>query len=1389
MPLLATMTATFRGFPGSTAQLSKMNARQNDGNFYIIPATGCESFLRTFAFVSSEFRQSTTPESLGSVPHLTGEWVPVVPCQDCSVTPPEITVYTKNDQRKSSGGEWKPTKAIIEDPDKAAMFERQYQDLPRALAIAARLWPYAEETMVMELRLMLQPKTLASRALAYLLQAHPTAARGLVNVGSGAETSFKMMLNYTPSPVAGFEPFAHSVFSCGAKNTAGIDGTSKYRLPNADPPRFCRTVGKGRKTTSVQHKLRPSQKEAVKWMLQRELTPLDFVKSEIEEEVVSPLNLRVMGKAEWANHFPYSARGGVVAHEIGYGKTVVTLGLIDCMRDFDKEQSIMERKKEVDRVWAEELPHPFELSGESHLRYPNLEAETFFRHLPATLVIVPKHITDQWENEAAKFLGLTKPQLLVIKTASSFYGQRSPDELDKAEIIIVSSAVFGAAFLDRLQTVAGRGPDYPKGLSGRTLEAWYRGALRNQRILTAYYLAGRAANTSHEELMETITGRLLPGLIEKQQADIDALVEKQVAEIDRKYYKKMANKAGTSAGDAGPGAKQSNTGPKNKQRGGVKDEGKEPWAISWLHNCSFARIVWDECSYDDDENIHLFVANAVANAKWLLSGTPKLFGLEQVCQMAAAFGVHVARPEPRMMPGLPAVTRGPELNPMSKSEQFHVFSSRVKSAALAHERHERAQMFVEAYFRANALDAEVDIEFRERVLAIDMTTSDSVRYHLLSQEILDAGYDYTALPAHARDEVALNGNDLAGKDGSAAAKMLLGLLACGLGHNGSSIDALTKALETRRDVLSDQMKFLWDKTMWLWQWICALKPQDVPESNLSAPVQDTLLRVENMCGNMHKALLGDGNFEEFGGMEMFQHEVAAVAGLKPVDVQPDIDSVRAKWEEHLHATWAEDYSREFALHTWLDFFEVETSTLDHLTEKQLRLLAQDICWLKYKIDPHAAPFHGDDSDVGFLSTALAPGHQRGPRTSLPKIEGLATGDTSFLDNLSKAVIKKFIRDCVRKKPETPTWQKARPHFQLPPLENQTPKGFLQARLTELNLKFSPSHSIDTLSEMFWRHQENLAVCEHYRDGRAPPNRHQDFEAAISRGGPWKEQMESANEELKRTMVHLAKTVEDWRATSLEANFVPEYASLANAADKDRHVRDKLCGSCRGPLRSASTSFLVVACGHLLCDTCKSAADFYCLVRDCRAFIHRRPVLRCSQTPLPRSGSEPQVKADHVVKLIKGFPEGEFVVVFAQYRPLIDALAEAFKASELKYLNLARVKDDDIARELENFKMGKAGQILLLDMDSETSAGSNLTIATRVVFANPYVHHDKEHQARTVRQARGRCIRTGQTKKVRVYHLMVTGTIEEETLRQFGRDSPAVQAFFDSNHPTPWWMNE
>jgi SNF2 family DNA or RNA helicase len=274
------------------------------------------------------------------------------------------------------------------------------------------------------------------------------------------------------------------------------------------------------------------------------------------------------------------------------------------------------------------------------------------------------------------------------------------------------------------------------------------------------------------------------------------------------------------------------------------------------------------------------------------------------------------------------------------------------------------------------------------------------------------------------------------------------------------------------------------------------------------------------------------------------------------------------------------------------------------------------------------------------------------------------------------------------------------------------------------------------------------------------------------------------------MVHLAKTVEDLRATRLEANFVPEYSSLAGAESKDRFVQEKLCGGCKQPLASASLSFLAVACGHFLCDKCKSEAGFFCPVEDCSVFIRRRPVLQCSQVPQQSLGG-PLTKAQCVANHIWfHIPRGEFVVVFALYRPLLDALAAAFEVAKLTYINLATTADDMISEALERFKSGdENARILLLDMDSETSAGSNLTVANHVIFASPYVHPDEEHQSRTVRQARGRCIRTGQANKVHVYHFMVPETVEDQTLRKFGRDSPAINKYYANSGNKPWWLKD
>ncbi|KAH6617255.1 hypothetical protein F5144DRAFT_498768 [Chaetomium tenue] len=1353
MPALATITAAFSGFPGTETHLFKIDSHQTDNEFTIIPATRREPFLRTFAFLSNMLRRSTAPETLALFQHLERKWVMIAPCRDCSMAPPEITIHTEQEQKN------KQSKTIIEDPDEAALFERKYQDLPRAVAVAARFLQGGGGEVTMNMRLLFQPKTLASRALAYLFQAHRTIARGRNAVDADAVTSFTVELDYASASMAGFAPFTTFVRPCSEDNTDGIDTTSEYELPNAGPPLM----------TKQGHHLRLSQKEAVDWMLRRERAPLDFVKSEVEEEIVSPLNLRVVGKAEWTSRFPFSSRGGVIAHEIGYGKTVVTLALIDHMRDFDKKESIDERREKVDAAWAEDL------SGLDHPTAP------FFCHLSATLVVVPKHITSQWMNEAKKFLGLAEPRLLLIDNQRAFYGRYSRERLEQAEIIIVSSAVFTSKpFLSDLQGVAGRSGD---GLSGRTLEAWYRGALRNHRILTAHYLAGRAAGSSHDELTERINDEILPALIKDQEADIAAVVKKQVSEINRRWYKKGGKGIGGAAGVADAGEGEDDAGQKKKQRGASKgkegrDAAKRSWDISWLHNFSFARIVWDECSCYEAGPIGLFVANAVANAKWPISATPKLFGLEEVCQMAAALGVHVARPEPRMLPGLPAVTRGVRLEPMSKSEQFHVYSSVPKSAALAHHRHDRAALFLGSHLRGNPMDPEITIPFREHVLPVEMTTSDSVRYHVVNQEVLDAGSDYPALPVHARDVVALRGSDLAGMDGSAAAKMLLGVLACGLGQR----EALTRPNDfaDRSEKLSAQMKQLWDKMMWLWRWILPLHPKQTTQSK-EAPVDSTLNRVEAMCGVMSKAL-DAGDFGDFGGIEMYQLEAAVIAGLTitepettAADTQPNIHSTRALVDKHFFGDWAKNYDVEKALHTWVDFFEVEERDLKGLSEEQLLLLAKDICWLKYKVMPDAPPFSGEARDVPLLEKTFATESHR--RTIPADIAALASDDMASLAGLGKGELQEFIRACIRAKPEAPRWEEAKRTFELPDHGSKAVRVSLQEILTSHNVKYTSAHTIDNLTEKLWRHQNGLGIPELYRDGRAPPDKHRPFSEATACGGGKEAQVAAANEELKRTMVHLAKTVEDLRATRLEARFLPAYTSLANALDADVVVRAKLCGSCSAPLESASTSFLVVGCGHFLCSGCKSAAKSYCPVLDCWAFIYKRPVLRCSEVPPPPQG-EPLAKADRVAELIANqIPAEDFVVVFAQYRLVIDALAAAFEAAGLQFVNLAAVGDDDISAMLEKFKLGRAGRVLLLDMDSETSAGSNLTIANHVVFTNPYVHHDREHQARTVRQARGRCIRTPQDKEVQVYHFMTSGTIEEEMLRRYGKESPAVEAFF------------
>jgi len=144
-------------------------------------------------------------------------------------------------------------------------------------------------------------------------------------------------------------------------------------------------------------------------------------------------------------------RGGIIADEVGYGKTAITLGLIDSAESINGE--------------------PAEPPEDYRSRYI---------YTKATLVVVPKHLMGQWPNEVEKFLGKSK-KICVIKDISSL-NNLTINDIQRADIVIVSFAVLNnETYFSRLARFCGINPDsFPKGSgSSRHFAAVYKQCLHS----------------------------------------------------------------------------------------------------------------------------------------------------------------------------------------------------------------------------------------------------------------------------------------------------------------------------------------------------------------------------------------------------------------------------------------------------------------------------------------------------------------------------------------------------------------------------------------------------------------------------------------------------------------------------------------------------------------------------------------------------------------------------------------------------------------------------------------------------------------------------------------------------------------------------------------------
>ncbi|ESK85156.1 dna repair protein rad8, partial [Moniliophthora roreri MCA 2997] len=292
-------------------------------------------------------------------------------CERCAPRPPQVQ-YVQVGKKI----------VAIEDSAEAGEYERRLKRRPSPFVTQLRL----QDDGIGIVRIGVNINSLLHRAVSRLPPS-PHAAKPLL--------SWRVNTNFTRAAAITLPKF--------------VLMSNKRDKEHAQPPYF-------------KLNLRKEQLRSLEWMIHREsLDAAPFVEEEVAEAILDPLGWRVEGRAQREVRI----KGGVLADQVGYGKTAITLGLIDCTR------------ANVEKEFSETMRIPGKIN------------------LKATLVIVPPHLTRQWNSEVQKFTKKGRFTTLVISTVSNL-NSATIEDFQNADIIIVASNIFRSnVYLENLSLLAG----------------------------------------------------------------------------------------------------------------------------------------------------------------------------------------------------------------------------------------------------------------------------------------------------------------------------------------------------------------------------------------------------------------------------------------------------------------------------------------------------------------------------------------------------------------------------------------------------------------------------------------------------------------------------------------------------------------------------------------------------------------------------------------------------------------------------------------------------------------------------------------------------------------------------------------------------------------------
>jgi len=192
--------------------------------------------------------------------------------------------------------------------------------------------------------------------------------------------------------------------------------------------------------------LRPEQLRSLNWMIRREADREPYrQEAVVEARLPPPLRWGAEAKAVMSVHI----RGGICCDEIGFGKTAVTIGLVDSTL----QAKIQEPPEEFDHL----LPSR------------------------ATLVVCPGHLSKQWPSEVQKFVG-DSLNVICIQTSKSL-ANYSLEDIANADMVIANFTVFEShEYTKTLESLAGEKAPAQRG--SQAFARWYEKSLFQLRKTT-----------------------------------------------------------------------------------------------------------------------------------------------------------------------------------------------------------------------------------------------------------------------------------------------------------------------------------------------------------------------------------------------------------------------------------------------------------------------------------------------------------------------------------------------------------------------------------------------------------------------------------------------------------------------------------------------------------------------------------------------------------------------------------------------------------------------------------------------------------------------------------------------------------------------------------------